>query len=173
MSYVKRTSKYLPTWIQNMEIYNSRAKNPYAYPGNEMPNCTTYAFGRWYEITGQRPRIPVHQASHWYEHTEDGYARSQTPSLGDIICFSGGSDGAGHVGIVEEINYDSQGRVRTINTSNSAYVSTDRTPENPKYFYMKLLEAENHYYMGAGYTFLGFIKCPFYKFPLIYYTRRY
>lgn len=116
-----------------------------------IPNCVGYAWGRFYEITGQRPRLSRANAEMWYGYTADGYRRSKTPALGAVICWSKGkvgvsSDGAGHVAIVEEIKSNGD-----IVTSNSGYKSTR--------FWMQTFTKASGYAMN-GYTFQGFILPP-------------
>lgn len=114
--------------------------------GYGMPNCTCYAWGRFYELTGKYPKLDTGNAERWYNKTNDGYERSKTPKLGSIICWEGKGSKAGHVAVVEEINSDG-----SILTSNSAYKGTN--------FYMKTLKAPN-YYMGDLFEFEGFIHVP-------------
>lgn len=124
--------------------------------GLGLPNCTAYAWGRFYEISGTYPNLSTKDAERWYDYN-DGYERGQTPKLGAVACWRKGSatsdaDGSGHVAIVEEIAPDG-----TINTSNSAYGGS--------YFYLKTIEPP---YTLSGYTFQGFIYNPidFGKIPL-------
>ena len=124
------------------------ANNIFYKCGYGMPNCTAYAWGRFYELTGQYPKLSTANAENWYTKN-DGYARGQTPKLGAIACWAKGkvgnaSDGAGHVAVVEEIKSDG-----TIITSNSGWKSTN--------FYMKEIRKP---YNLSGYTFQGFIYCP-------------
>lgn len=114
--------------------------------GYGMPNCTCYAWGRFYELTGKYPKLDTGNAERWYNHTEDGYKRGKTPKLGSIICWEGVGSKAGHVAVVEEIYSDG-----SILTSNSAYKSTN--------FYMKTLKPPK-YNMGSSYEFEGFIHVP-------------
>ena len=116
--------------------------------GYGMPNCTAYAWGRFFELTGQYPKLSTANAENWFDKN-DGYERGQTPKLGAIAVWAKGkigvsSDGAGHVGAVEEIESDG-----TINTSNSAWKGTN--------FYMKKIKPPYHL---NGFTFLGFIYPP-------------
>lgn len=81
--------------------------NPFYQSGYGLPNCTCYAWGRFYEILGKKPTLSLSNAENWWSH-KDGYERGQTPRLGAVICWRKGkvgygSDGAGHVGIVEQI----------------------------------------------------------------------
>lgn len=116
--------------------------------GYGMPNCTCYAWGRFYELTGKTPKLCTANAENWYKY-KDGYARGKTPKLGAVIVWSKGvigksSDGAGHVAVVEEIYSDG-----SILTSNSAWNSTN--------FYTKKIP--NTYKLN-GYKFEGFIYPP-------------
>lgn len=121
--------------------------NPFYQSGYGLPNCTCYAWGRRYEITGKRPSLSLGNAEVWFDYTQDGYKRGRVPQLGSIICFKDGPySGLGHVAVVEEITGD------TIITSNSAY--------NGAFFYLKTGSASNNYGYEAGYKFQGFIYLP-------------
>lgn len=140
--------------------------NPFYNSGYGMPNCTAYAWGRFYEINpSERPRLSLHNADTWYSYN-DGYNRGDTPMLGAILCFSGGIySGDGHVCVVEEIKRNGE-----IVTSNSAY--------NGSFFYLTTLSPTNRYVpTGSGYNYQGFIYNPNIsitrrKLPLIYYTKQ-
>lgn len=112
--------------------------------GYGMPNCTCYAWGRWYELLGTKPKLYTGNAKTWYPKGEsyDGYKRGQTPKLGAVACWS--NSGAGHVAIVEEIYSDG-----SILTSNSAWKSTN--------FYTKKIKKG---YNFGNYKFQGFIYLP-------------
>ena len=117
--------------------------------GSVLPNCVGYAWGRFYEISGSRPKLSKSNAENWYGNTTDGYKRGKTPKVGAVICWSKGkvgnsSDGAGHVAIVEEVYSDG-----SILTSNSGYGSTR--------FYMKKIPKG---YSLSGCKFQGFIYNP-------------
>lgn len=128
------------------------ADNPFYQSGYGLPNCTCYAFGRFWELTGgSMPKLSWGNAEEWYGKA-DGYSRGQTPRLGAVICWRRGvagvsSDGAGHVAIVEQVNDDG-----SIVTSNSAYNST--------LFYTQTLTKESGYTWNSAYTFQGFIYNP-------------
>lgn len=120
--------------------------------GSVLPNCVGYAWGRAYEILGEKPTLSKNDAEVWYGNTSDGYSRGQIPQLGAIICWSKGvvgddSDGSGHVAVVEEMLSDG-----TITTSNSAYGGTR--------FYTQTISPVNGVYELSGYTFQGFIYLP-------------
>lgn len=119
--------------------------------GSCLPNCVGYAWGRFYEITGERPKLSRANAEMWYGFTADGYKRSDTPALGAIICWRKGAvgneaDGAGHVAVVEHIEANGD-----IVTSNSAYGGSR--------FYTKTYKKSDGYNFGA-YKFQGFILPP-------------
>lgn len=113
-----------------------------------LPNCVGYAWGRFYELTGEKPRLSKGNAEDWYGNTSDGYKRSATPQLGAVACWRKGqvwnsADGCGHVAVVEEIKPNGD-----IVCSNSAYGGTR--------FYMKTYSKSTGYNDGAL-TFQGFI----------------
>lgn len=119
--------------------------------GYGMPNCTAYAWGRWYELLGVKPKVYTGNAENWFPKgtSYDGYERGQTPKLGAIACWRKGQagndkDGAGHVAIVEEIYADG-----SILTSNSGYKAS-------LFFTKKIPKG----YASSGYTFQGFIYLP-------------
>ena len=81
-------------------------------PPQVTGNCTWYAKGRFAELMGIRANINTGNAAFWFANNggfpnaNDNYIRGQVPKLGAIVCWSGGSTGAGHVGVVEEIYPD-------------------------------------------------------------------
>lgn len=116
-----------------------------------LPNCVGYAWGRWYELLGSKPKLSRGNAENWYGYN-DGYKRGSVPKLGAVICWRKGkagneSDGAGHVAIVEKINSDG-----SILLSESAYGGSR--------FKTRTVKKSNNYYLGSKYTFQGFIYLP-------------
>ena len=84
--------------------------NPFHLVGNRMPNCTTYAWGRAYEILGHPPALNRGHARYWFTNTgpfrnpNDRYERGQVPRIGAIAVW--GTDvgsGFGHVSVVEYV----------------------------------------------------------------------
>lgn len=145
--YIKRTT--CPD--KNSKYYN--LDNVFKKCGYGMfqngGNCTCYAWGRWYELLGKKPKLCTRNAERWYKYTADGYKRGVIPKLGAVAVWAKGeadrdTDGVGHVAIVEEIYSDG-----SILTSNSAWKS--------KLYYTKKFEKG---YKLAGYRFLGFIYPP-------------
>lgn len=88
--------------------------------GSVLPNCTGYAYGRFMECTGAKScTLPTSDAGKWYDSTI--YQRGQTPRVGAIACWTGGTQGKGHVAFVE--NVDAGG---TVTVSESGYYSKIR-----------------------------------------------
>lgn len=142
MEYKKRLT--VPS--KNNKYYYSN--NVFYKSGYGMPNCTCYAWGRFYEITRIKPKLCTMNAENWYKY-KDGYERGNIPKLGAIAVWSMGKignnkDGSGHVAVVEEIYSDG-----SFLTSNSAYKST--------MFYTKKIGKDKRLY---NYKFLGFIYPP-------------
>lgn len=114
--------------------------------GSCIPNCVGYAYGRFMEEQGiTKCNLPTCNAESWINRNTS-YKTGSTAKLGAVIVWGkgkvgNGSDGAGHVGVVEEIYSDG-----SFLTSNSAYGSTR--------FYTKKI---NKNCKLSGYTFLGFI----------------
>lgn len=119
--------------------------------GSVLPNCVGYAWGRFYELTGEKPRLANLNAEDWYGNTSDGYKRSAAPKLGAVACWRKGkvwnsADGCGHVAIVEEIKENGD-----IVCSNSAYGGTR--------FYVSTYSKSAGYNSGSL-VFQGFILPP-------------
>ena len=131
------------------------SRNPFYLAGYGLPNCTCYAFGRWWEIAdvnndySNYPALSTGNAEDWYGYTQDGYERGSTPRLGAVACWADGPfSGDGHVAVVEEIDPDTG----EITCSNSAY--------GGEYFYLTHLNPPD-YLPAAGYVFQGFIYNPY------------
>lgn len=127
------------------------ADNPFYQSGYGLPNCTCYAWGRFYEVSGTRPSLSLGNAEDWFGYTADGYQRGQIPQLGAVICWRKGAagnnaDGAGHVEIVEQINEDG-----TIVTTGSAYNG---------YLFRTKTRSNDGNWSGGDYIFQGFIYNP-------------
>lgn len=148
--------------------------NPY-YPTYGLPNCTCYAWGRFWEINNQmnHDETPIGitgNADMWYNNSV-AYQHGMTPKLGAIICFSGGSLATGHVGVVEEIYRDNDNNITSIVTSNSDY--------GGQYFYTMTLTPP---YSSGTLSFQGFIYNPYtdvkprkrkkHRFPWYLYVRK-
>ena len=131
------------------------SRNPFYLAGYGLPNCTTYAWGRWFEESDTDhnytpvPTLSTGNAEDWYGYVQDGYERGQTPKLGAVACWADGPfSGDGHVAVVEQIDPDTG----IITCSNSAY--------GGQYFYLTHLSPPD-YLPAAGYVFQGFIYNPY------------
>lgn len=82
--------------------YYSRKLNVYFQTGSGMPNCVAYAFGRVYEMNGEKPLITHGSAGDWYfiNKSNGYYDYGSEPKLGAVACWSR------HVAVVEAINDD-------------------------------------------------------------------
>lgn len=122
--------------------------NPFYKAGYGLPNCTCYAWGRFYEILGKRPTLSLGNAEDWYSRN-DGYSRGKRAKLGAVICWRKGragygGDGAGHVAIVEKIYSDG-----SILISQSGWKSS-------RFWTSRVSRSYNL----RGYVFQGFIYNP-------------
>ena len=109
-------------------------------------NCTWYAWGRAYELLGSRPQLSTGNASTWYPTNQNNgnYPYGSTPKLGAIACWSGGSTGAGHVAVVEQIN-----------DNGSFVISESSWSAQTWWFRTTTLNASGYY--SSGLSFQGFI----------------
>ena len=152
--------------------YNSLAAGGYAVgtiKGNPLQNgldvlsnCVGYAAARFNEIIGKGKWVyltyPPNAEDFIDAARAQGLEISQTPSLGSIIVWAKGKthnsyDGAGHVAVVESIEYDAAGRVKIITTSESGYGCA--TP-----FWVSRRSNDGNWGGGVAYRFIGFIKNP-------------
>jgi len=123
--------------------------------GCVLPNCVGYVHGRTIELTGSDDTLCRSNAENYWGYTQDGFARSQTPKVGSIMCWRKGKagnsgDGAGHVAFVEEVN--SKGDVIV---SESGWTGT---VANGRYWRLRTIKRVNGTYaLGVNYFFQGFI----------------
>lgn len=104
--------------------------NPFYQAGFGLPNCTCYCWGRFYELEGVAPNLPLGDANTWFPRAVAmGKKTGQTPQLGAIICTY--YPIGGHVANVEVINEDG-----SIVVSNSGYGSA--------YFWTETLYPPNY-----------------------------
>lgn len=119
-----------------------------------LSNCVGYAYGRFNEIGGYGycKYLSPTNAENFIQYC-GGLSVGQTPKLGACMVWRkgntlSGSDGAGHVAIVEKIISDTQ-----IVTSESGWNSSP--------FWTKTRnKGTGNWGAGSGYTFLGFIYNP-------------
>lgn len=124
-----------------------------------LRNCVGYAYGRFNEIVGEGKMVylaPVNAEKFidYMNHKTKGVTSGMTPKLGACMVWQcgatkNGSDGAGHVAIVEQINADG-----SIITSESGYGAK-------KAFWTQTRNNSNgRWGESSKYTFLGFIYNP-------------
>lgn len=121
---------------------------------NTLSNCVGYAYGRYHEINGDTTMHylkPVN-AEMFIDYADKSLKIGMSPKLGACMVWQkgtpSGSDGAGHVAIVEQINADG-----SIVTSESGWNST-------KPFWTKTRKNDGNWGQATTYTFLGFIYQP-------------
>lgn len=148
------------------KFYITKSKGGYStciegYPTdvcNVLANCVGYACGRFNEIIGtmKYPNLNCN-AENFIERAKSyGLKISDKPVLGGIMVWQkgatlSGSDGAGHVAVVESI-IDSN----TIITSESGYASRP-------FWTTKRTNANGRWGIGYGYIFRGCIVNPYVK----------
>lgn len=119
--------------------------NPFYKYGYAMPNCTAYAWGRAYELLGEKPDLCIYDANQWYEYNIENkcYAYGQTPKLGAIVCYRYKNYDSGHVAVVEKITEDK------VYYSNSAWGGST--------FYMTETSHDDYTGGNSNWEFQGFI----------------
>lgn len=126
--------------------------------GYTLPNCVALVHAEWLQILtsavgetkalAYEAKLCRNNASVYWGYTGDGFKRGQTPRLGAIACWSGGSSGAGHVAFVTGIDGKNWSG-KASNYSGSAFYSCS-------YKY----SSKYGYYLGSAYKFQGFIYPP-------------
>ena len=153
--------QYYPR-LDSKGIYLSKYyynENPFHLSEYGLPNCTCYAWGRFYEICGIYPeRLQMGDAGEWFPKAERAgdYKTGNTPALGAIICWASTVGGAGHVAVVEQINEDGSFII-----SQSGYYRpvADYPPDTEDYFWTDTCNATTKLapWMDGRYSFQGFI----------------
>ena len=124
-----------------------------------LRNCVGYAYGRFNEIVGAGKMVylaPVNAEKfiQYMNHKTKGVKSGMTPKLGACMVWQAGktlngSDGAGHVAIVEQINADG-----SVKTSESGYNAK-------KAFWTQRRDNTNgRWGESKNFKFLGFIYNP-------------
>lgn len=139
-------------------IQGNKSKGCYNPQLDVLPNCVGYAAGRFNEIGDYKQFkycIPGN-AEDWFNNAKRlGLKTGDTPKLGSVICWSSGklhngSDGAGHVAIVEKILSD--GRIVTSESgwnANRLFWTQQRSKGT-----------SGNWGQSKSYSFLGFIYNP-------------
>lgn len=110
--------------MQGSKYYYS--DNPYYLGGFGLPNCTCYAYGRYYEILQEKPTwLSSGDAKQWYPAMQQKSPNlcGSTPKLGAVLCtyYANG----GHVAVVEQINKDGSIVVSQSGYSSGIYFWTE------------------------------------------------
>lgn len=126
---------------------------------NTLRNCVGYAYGRFNEIVGagyMKYLAPVNaeQFIDYMNYREKGVTSGMKPKVGAVAVWQGGktkngSDGAGHVAVVEQVFSD--GSIVTSESgwnASQAFWTKKRTNDNGRWG------------QNTNYTFLGFIYNP-------------
>lgn len=114
-----------------------------------LANCVGYAHGRYLEIGGStgNSKLPTCNAEDWLATAkQNGISTGSTPKIGAVIVWKSGrlwngSDGCGHVGVVEEIASDGTITVGQSNYGGTRFFLTKHKPP----------------YNITGQTFIGFV----------------
>lgn len=122
---------------------------------NVLANCVGYACGRFNEIVGQMIYASLNcNAENFIERAISlGLQIVKKPSLGGIMVWQkgatlSGSDGAGHVAIVERIDSDNQIYTSESGYNSNAFWNSTRNNNNGKWG------------AGSGYSYRGCIVNP-------------
>lgn len=131
--------------------------NPTDKDCDVLHNCVGYAAGRFHEIAN-RPQfdlVDAVNAENMYANAQQhGLKTGSTPQLGALIVWQkgatlSGSDGAGHVAVVEQVNADG-----SIITSESGYGA-----KNP-FWTTHREKGGGNWGESSAYKFLGFVYQP-------------
>ena len=148
----------VPEHLQNEDEYKPRltspdadntryysGENPFYAAGYGMPNCTCYAWGRAYEISGERPELSPYDACTWYDYNAENqiYDYGDQPEQGAIACWAYADGGPGHVAVVEQVDGD------MVLLSNSAYSGAE--------FYMDTVPVDDPSAGRENWIFQGYI----------------
>lgn len=161
MSFVMRTTKpgagnkYYITKA-NGGYSNAIKGNPTDSECDVLPNCVGYAYGRFNEIGnyGYCKYLSPVNAENFMQY-KGNLSTGQTPKLGACMVWQkgaslNGSDGAGHVAIVEKVISDTE-----VITSESGWGSS-----KPFWTQTRKKGSDGRWGMNSAYTFLGFIYNP-------------
>lgn len=130
--------------------------NPMDKACNVLANCVGYACGRFNEIIGSfKYKTLCCNAENFIERAKEaGLEISSVPTLGGIMVWQkgatlSGSDGAGHVAIVERID-----------SSNQIYTSESGWGSSTPFWNQIRTNSNGRWGMASGYSFRGCIVNP-------------
>jgi hypothetical protein len=105
---------------------------------------------------GKRASLPSGNAGTWWTSVGKTYSRSQQPQVGAVICWSIPGK-AGHVGVVERVDKNANGTVKSILCSQSSYGKN----HDGMYFGTSVLTPPSYTnWVGSSAVFQGFILNP-------------
>lgn len=126
--------------------------------GYTLPNCVAFVHGMWLStITEAKGLEEAKRIEHdmcwgnaeaYWDYTEDGFKRGQTPKLNAIMVWEGHGSLAGHVMIVTSI------------LDNGDVIGTGSDYSGAKFYTRRYYKSQN-FNFSPNYTFKGFIYCPF------------
>lgn len=125
----------------------------YPYYPFVMPNCVSFAWGRFSEILGEPCKLQQANGGQMFSVNKGVYETGDVPAIGAMACWAMPGE-AGHVAIVEEINEDG-----SIYTSNSGWGWQSKYSENQ---WVRKVHGtkSNGWTDWGGYIFQGFIYNP-------------
>lgn len=138
-----------------------------------LPNCVRYAWGRMYEISKQyNTALPstgypwIWSAKWWWIENPNysHYATGNIPRLGAICCYNGiNGNTAGHVAVVEKINYNAERtRITSVILSESSYYTgKDAATREKKKFHTIEVYPNRQYNYYSDCKFQGFLYPPY------------
>lgn len=111
-----------------------------------LPNCVGYAVGRYDEwgAAGECSSLPPCAACSMMKYTKGRLKQGKTPKLGACMCWEGGSDGCGHVAIVEQI------------IDNNTLIVSESVYGGQIFRYRKIKKSEN-WGLPSSYKLQGFV----------------
>lgn len=149
--YVPQLTAYSPDNVYTSPYYRGVAGG-YTPP---MPNCTRYAYGRWWALMGTQPvgLGYLGNAEEWFANCTAFSKLPATdpncvPKLGSIICFADGPySGWGHVVVVEQI-------------FSNGVITTSESALNGYMFQTRQGSRANNFGYHPAYRFQGIIYFP-------------
>ena len=126
----------------------------YPYYPYVLPNCVSWAWGRFSEILGEPCKLVQTDGGQMFGANKGKYETGTVPQVGAMACWSKPGD-YGHVAIVEEVNADG-----SIYTSNSGWGWNNRGIPESQWVRRVSGNSGNGWITWGGYIFQGFIYNP-------------
>ncbi|MDO5560720.1 MAG: CHAP domain-containing protein [Oscillospiraceae bacterium] len=145
-NYVSRlTEPSNDTSAEEYRYYYSN-ENAFASIGYGIPNCTAYAWGRAFELLGEKPKLTNGNAGRWYTYNINNgyYAYGSQPKLGAVACWDNYDNINGHVAVVEQVHTE------------SGFITTSESQWQQLSFALYTYQNDSSDHMSR-YRFLGYI----------------